>query len=294
MCNRLGYSLTRAHQLTFTKDLYSISYNETNTTVGSGLPPRGFVQVHCDYTQPLFSSMEAVGNITYFVTGNSEGPLDVDENSGEVFVKSGHILDYEQQEVYSLTVECSLNNETSETVLTNTTVVEVITEPVNEFHPVFPENERNTIFIQVPRSTPVGSVILSTVPGEAVQTYGPAVDQDKGEDGIVRYYAGGLGGAELPSEFIVNETTGAVLLNQVLTNTQVYTYRIFACDRTDRPIETCKFITVTCFVTAAVDRTSPTTTSDQISSTKESSSTCLLYTSPSPRDATLSRMPSSA
>lgn len=233
------------NQLSFSEAFYVISINETkfNETAAIEFDKHrqqiAVLKLTCTCyicrTQPP---------VTYTTVRNPQIRHHVTQD-GELFIDES--LDYEHGELYNITILCSVKLE--QAIIRNTTVVEVRVLPINEFIPVFMGPKYVTV--SVPEDAPIGSVIVSTLEGEAIQNYGPATDMDNGEDGIVRYLLDPCTGEtdEILGLFqVMNKTVGDIILVGTLLKT-TYTFRILACDG-NRLQRDCPFITVTVVVSS--------------------------------------------
>ena len=287
----------------FSEDIYETSVNETNIMEGYPLPVDGFLVVEC--------SQE---NITYSIsTPDTAGPFAINSSTGSLFATQS--VDYEDATYYQFEVSCVSRDDAS---LNDSAMVIITVEPVNEFQPVVTRTP-SPFFIN--ELTPPGTVLVSTIPG-GIRQY-TVTDQDSGPDGVITYTIQSVSPPEFASYFELNRTVGALILNQSFDLDEVQVslvaVRITACD-IDPPVVDCPNFVIT-ILPSLVNDNPPIFSQDIYVETVPESfavngviatvscsdadhsigafsgyviSSCLLYTSPSPRDATLSRMPSSA
>ena len=224
--------------LTFHEPFYTLSINETTGTDNLSLPET-LLKLACT-CQNCTMQTEGIP-IEYTLAGGDLGPFHV-SHDGDITLDES--LDYERKDLYNFTISCFKVIDKMRNVRINGTAIIVVrVKPLNEFIPTFMGS--TSITVTVPFDAAIGSVILSTLPGSATETYGPAIDMDNGVDGDVRYSLEPAPGEkrELIDMFLVlNETVGVVIVNRTLSE-MMYMLRIRACDG-NRPQIECPFITV--------------------------------------------------
>ena len=224
--------------------VYTASHPETAPAQGIDPPDGVILTVQCTNTN---SSGDPLESATYSIIGGDSYPFMIDETTGELSWRRDQLLDYENVTFYEFGVQCVDNSDVSNRAAA---IVNVSVLPVNEYAPVI-INRLTSVTISIGEDTPIGTVILSTEPGQGLQQYG-AEDADDGTDGQIIFTLSNQSDSDFLQLFELDLTSGALSVAQSLFRTSnspsVLNGSIIICD-TNPPRVECPELAVTVILT---------------------------------------------